>query len=204
MKSIRAKRPSPAMVVASIALVVAVTGTAVATTSKLAGPEVRQVVRIANKRITKRAPNLSVAHARTADNAVSLAGAAASSYVSKSDLAPLPVEELALHPGWASIGVGSGPGPARGYRDQLGTVHLAGLIARFAGGDNFALTLPGPLRPAYDLEFPAVCDEPGLIFNPRPGIVVIESDGDVRPISTSGSDCYERLSLDGISFRAGD
>jgi hypothetical protein len=204
MKSIRIRRPSPAMVVASIALVVAVAGTAVATTSRLAGPEVKQVVKIVNRRITKRAPGLSVAHARTADNAVSLGGATASTYASKADLAPVPVTGLALHSGWISLGAGAGPGPARAYRDQFGVVHLAGLIGRtLTGSDNVALTLPGDLRPGYDLEFPTVCDEPGLIFNPRPGTLIIESSGDVHPITTSDADCYERLSLDGISFRAG-
>jgi hypothetical protein len=202
MRAIRLKRPSPAMIVALIALVVAATGTAVATSSKLTGPEVRKVVKIANKRITKRAPSLSVAHARSADVATSLGSAAASVFATKSDLAPVPVAPLALHDGWSSIGAGAGAGPARAYRDQFGVVHLAGLIGR-VGSDSVALTLPDDLRPAYELEFPAVCDLPGLIFNPEPGIVFVGADGEVRPIPTSGADCYERLSLDGISFRAG-
>ena len=86
---------------------------------------------------------------------------------------------LALHGGWSSILTGLGAGPARAYRDQLGVVHLAGLIGRGGGSDSVALTLPGGLRPGYELEFPAVCDLPGPIFNPQPGIVFIEKDGDV-------------------------
>lgn len=63
----RLGRPSPAMVVAIAALVAALTGSAVAgvvTTVSLDRQEKKQVKRIANKRITKRAPGLSVANAR--------------------------------------------------------------------------------------------------------------------------------------------
>jgi hypothetical protein len=195
------------MVVALIALGVALTGTAVATSSKLTGSETKQVVKIVNKRITKRAPKLTVAHARRADSAgdaTSLGGTAAASYAQRSDLAPIPETLLALHNGWRTIGEGEGPGPARGYRDQFGIVHLAGLIGQESGSlENNPLTLPTDLRPRYDLELPAVCDKPGEIFNPKPGIVFIESDGTVHPISTSEWNCQERLSLDGITYRAG-
>ena len=75
-----------------IALVVALTGTAVATSSKLSGPEAKQVGKIAgktaNKRISKRAPGLTVARAHIADNATSLGGVVATSYIRQSDLAP--------------------------------------------------------------------------------------------------------------------
>ncbi len=207
MSRIRSKRPSPAMIVALIALVGALTGTAVATTSKLSGPEAKQVGKIAgktaDKRISKRAPKLTVARAHVADNATSLGGVAASSYTRQSDLTPATVSGLALHAGWIPIGGGAGAGPPRAYRDQLGVVHLAGLVGRESGSDNVALTLPSDLRPAYTLEFPAVCDIPGAIFNPVPGILFIYPDGGIHPITTAGSDCYERLSLDGIAFRVG-
>ena len=64
----RLGRPSPAMVVAIAALVAALTGSAVAgvvSTAVLDRQEKKQVKRIANKRITQRAPGLSVANART-------------------------------------------------------------------------------------------------------------------------------------------
>jgi hypothetical protein len=192
------------MVVAVVALVVALTGTAVATSSKLSGSEAKQVGKIANKRISKRAPKLTVARAHVADNATSLGGVAAAAYAQHADLAPVPESNLALHSDWQSIGGGAGAGPARGYRDQLGVVHLAGLIGRSpTGTDSVALTLPSNLRPGYDLEFAAVCDEPGIIFNPAPGTMIIDANGEVHPITTTSSNCYERLSLDGIAFRAG-
>lgn len=207
MGRIQSTRPSPAMVVALVALVVALTGTAVATSSKLSGPEAKQVGKIAgkaaNRRISKRAPKLTVARAHVADNATSLGGVASTSFVRQSDLAPANVSGLSLHAGWIPIGGGAGAGPPRAYRDQLGVVHLAGLVGRESGTDNVALTLPSDLRPAYTLEFPAVCDIPGEIFNPVPGILFIYPDGGVHPITTASSDCYERLSLDGIAYRAG-
>ena len=63
-------RPSPAIVVAVLALVAAVAGTAVAgpgaSTSKITK---KKVTKIADKEIKKLAPGLSVAHADTADTA---------------------------------------------------------------------------------------------------------------------------------------
>ena len=71
------RRPSPSMVVALIGLVVALTGTGVAgEVAQMTGldkREKRQISRIAkkvaNKRITQRAPRLTVARAATADTA---------------------------------------------------------------------------------------------------------------------------------------
>jgi hypothetical protein len=68
--------PSPALVMATLALVAAMTGAAVAspggTTSKLTKSKVKK---IANKQITKAAPGLSVAHANTAGTANTATGA---------------------------------------------------------------------------------------------------------------------------------
>jgi hypothetical protein len=66
-------RPSPALIVGILALVTAFAGAAmasdpVASTSALSKKKVKK---IADKQITARAPNLSVAHARSADSAAS-------------------------------------------------------------------------------------------------------------------------------------
>ena len=66
MRKIKMDTPSPTMVVAIAALIFAVTGAAaagVATISALSKKEKKQVKKIVNKRITKRAPHLSVANA---------------------------------------------------------------------------------------------------------------------------------------------
>jgi hypothetical protein len=70
MKVINSARPSPAMVVAVLALVFAVVGSAVAASDSLSGKITKSKVKsIANKQITKAAPNLSVNKAKTADSA---------------------------------------------------------------------------------------------------------------------------------------
>jgi hypothetical protein len=67
-------RPSPAMIIAALALVVALAGTAIAApdiaTKKVTKSKVKKIAkRQANKQINKRAPGLSVANAETADRA---------------------------------------------------------------------------------------------------------------------------------------
>jgi hypothetical protein len=220
----RIKRANPAIVIAIVALCVAVVGTAAAgpiaeisltkhekkQTRKIAATLARKIAaRVSNRRITKRAPKLSVASANsaaaaaTASNATSLGGVGASAYVQRSELAPVPLTTLTLNPGWAQILPGSPlSGPPTAYRDQVGAVHLSGLIQRTSGTESTALTLPPGLRPGHGLELMAVCDEPGLSFDPRPGIVFIEPGGRVDPLSSPSYSCTERLSLDGITFRA--
>lgn len=138
----------------------------------------------------------------SAANAASLGNTAASAYVQRTELNPVAPTQLTLNPGWVQVNPGSGSASPRAFRDQLGVVHLSGLIARESGTEQSPLTLPSGLRPGFDLEFPAVCDSPGLIFDPRPGIVFIDADGEVRPSETASYSCTERLSLDGITFRA--
>src|SRR5215211_2535000 len=69
--SIKELRPSPGLLVAVLALVAAVAGTAVAgpaaTTSKLGK---KKVAKIADQEINKLAPGLSVAHAESANSAI--------------------------------------------------------------------------------------------------------------------------------------
>lgn len=98
MHRFRPKRPSPALVVAVVALAAALTGTAVAemaTTARLDRVEKKQTRKIAkkiaakiskrqaNRQITRRAPGLSVA---SAADAASLGGSPAGSYQGKADL----------------------------------------------------------------------------------------------------------------------
>jgi hypothetical protein len=77
MTRLRKGRPSPALVVAILALVAALAGTAVAGPGASSSAITKsKVKKIANKQITKRAPGLSVAHADTADNATNAQNAA--------------------------------------------------------------------------------------------------------------------------------
>lgn len=72
MKRIKGARPSPAMIVAGIALVAALAGTAfagpLAQKSVLSKSEKKQVKSIAKKQVKALAPGLSVANAGTLDN----------------------------------------------------------------------------------------------------------------------------------------
>jgi hypothetical protein len=68
MKKLRLSRPSPAMIVAVIALIFAMGGTALAVVG-LNGKQKRQVKSIANQQINAKAPHLSVASAKNADHA---------------------------------------------------------------------------------------------------------------------------------------
>jgi hypothetical protein len=82
MRRLRGFRPSPAIVIAVLALVAAVAGTAVAggpgATTSVSKKKTKQIAKkqvnklapgIANQEITERAPGLSVAHADIADTA---------------------------------------------------------------------------------------------------------------------------------------
>jgi hypothetical protein len=89
-RRIRARRPSPALVVAILALVAALAGTAVAevaTTAKLNKKEKKQVKKIARKQIKKLAPGLSVSHADTADTADSADTATNANHANSADTA---------------------------------------------------------------------------------------------------------------------
>ena len=79
MRLIRQRKPSPAMVVACAALVIAIVGTAiaapVAVRSVLDRSEKKQVKKIAKNQVNSLAPGLSVAGAKTADNATNATNA---------------------------------------------------------------------------------------------------------------------------------
>jgi hypothetical protein len=86
MNWIKGRRPSPSMLLAGAALVVALAGTAIAgplaTNSLLSKREKKQTKKIARKQIKALAPGLSVASAQTANNSSALGG------VSLADLNP--------------------------------------------------------------------------------------------------------------------
>jgi hypothetical protein len=69
MKFITRNRPSAAMIVAVLAVSLGLGGSAVAASGVLTKKQVKQVKRISDKQITKRAPGLAVASAKRADTA---------------------------------------------------------------------------------------------------------------------------------------
>ena len=85
MERFKGRTPSPATVISIVALIFAVTGSAlaaVATVSVLSKKEKKQTRKIADKQITKRSPGLSVKRADIAANADALQGKSASAFAS--------------------------------------------------------------------------------------------------------------------------
>jgi hypothetical protein len=220
-------RPSPAIVLACIALCFAVAGSAVAGTAavseKITKKSVKKIAKKqADKRITQRAGGLSVAHAATADNATNAANAA-----NLANSEPYQVIGAAGEPPFGTggendcrWGAGTGvPGnPVSFYKDKLGTVHFAGILTVEAGpgGDGTcgpadsledftAFTLPPAYRPP-NLEAQVVTDGSG------PVIMFIGADHDVAvgtstitagAVIPSSGTAPDSFALDGeVEFRA--
>ena len=178
MPKLKFRLPSPAIVIAMVALTLVLGGTAVA--AGTSAPLTKQAV---TKIVKKLAPKLSV------KNSAKLGGAPASAYAHASPLAFIaPVFANA----WSDAG-GSFVTP--GYvKDQFGTVHLTGSAFHASGASSLAIfNLPAGYRPGADI------DAPAGFAGPAPGVVRINPNGDVLPIS--GSTTF--VDLDGINFQAG-
>jgi len=212
------RRPSPALVIASVALFLAVGGGAFAIASSDNARDRKIAKAVANKQIRKKAPNLSVKHAGTADLATS-ASTVADGAVSTAKLADGAVSTAKLADGAVTAGkisagqVGEGQlapasfqpipdsamvgswvnvptSPVGVARDAEGFVHIRGAIkAGFLG--EFAFQLPPGLRPAALRVFAVPC-------GPDVCPLQVNSQGDVEVDGTSNNGVY----LDGVQFKA--
>jgi hypothetical protein len=199
MRETRA-RPSPAIVVAVLALVAALAGTALAGTG--AGTSAinkKKVKKIAKKQINKLAPGLSVAHASTAGNADqaananALGGRPASAFASST---PEPFRRVGasgqpqFQNDWENAG--SPFRTAAFYKDPWGVVHIRGAVDGGLTGET-VFTLPPGYRPSGIVRLPAACggaEESSLLIMPN-GTVTPECDD--TGIFT--------LHLEGMAFR---
>lgn len=221
MKRLFAHRPSPALAIACLALFVSLGGVSygVATgvidsrglrnntirTQDLRNNDIR-AIDIRNSTIRGRDVALNtltgsdvaesklkqVPSAATADNAATLGGIGAAGFV-RADNSPLTV--LSLNAGWSAVPGSPGPGF---YKDALGFVHLRGAL-RLDGGNPVAVVLPAGARPATVKRFPAYSENGAS--EPVVAGVTIGPDGGARP---AGASVDNLVSLDGITFRAGD
>jgi hypothetical protein len=156
------RRPSPAMVVAIVALIAALGGTAIA------GGVInkKKAKNIANNVVTQRAPGLSVASAKTADNANALGG--------------LPLRGLSQ---WAFISSSSSGGTVIGSSGGVSStvlgagrfrVHFPNSVA------NCALNVNGAIGPTSASD--ATNFAPAMVMAARsttgPNDVQVETDGD--------------------------
>ncbi len=175
----RLRLPSPALVIAMVALALVLGGTAIA-----AGTAAPLTKATGTKLIKKLAPTLSVKHAKGADK---LGGVAASGYATKT---PLSFTSPSLLNSWTSGAGFVAPGYAK---DQFGTVHLTGAVHNNSASSAVMFTLPAGFRPAASI------DAPVAVYGPTVGLIRIESNGDVSVISGA----TQFVDFDGINFQAG-
>jgi hypothetical protein len=189
------RRPTPASVIACIALCLAIVGSAAAGTDtlshKLDAKEKKQVKKIAKKQVKALAPGLSVANAQT------LAGKSAGEFAG------------AVSEPWHEVGAPGEPALENGYnefpdapvgfyKDPLGIVHLKGVL-NAAASNVTAFTLPAGYRPGQVLRLPGVFSHAAVSGDEIASIVRIRPDGVIEP------ECFPActpVGLDGISFRA--
>ncbi|MBV9311511.1 MAG: hypothetical protein JOZ73_11800 [Solirubrobacterales bacterium] len=209
------RRPSPSMVVALIALVVALGGTSYAafklprnsvgtkqiknravTNKKLANGAVT-AAKVKNGTLTGNKINSSslgtVPQASNAANASALGGSPADSYARSAGneqfhLVGAPGEP-GFDSGWANFG--SGAQTAGFYKDQFGVVHIRGDVTRNAGTNTTIFTLPPGYLPTAFEHFP-VYGNGGTAAG-----IAIHPDGTVGLVG--GNSAF--IGLNGITFR---
>jgi hypothetical protein len=185
----RTSLPSPAIIVAALALVAALAGTALAgTDTTTSAISKKKVKKIATKQINKLAPGLSVANADTVGGKPPGAFAPSSSE-------PYRVVGTSGQPqfqnGWHNNDATNSS--TAFYKDPLGVVHLKGFLTGGASA-SVAFTLPAGYRPAKALFMPAA--QPPA----SPALLRVETDGSVRLYGTGGSPA---IGIAGLTFRAG-
>ncbi len=211
-------RPSAGLVVAAAALTLALAGTAIAGPDALVSKAAitkSQVKSIANKRIAKAAPGLTVKHAATAgkattaddaqhastaDSAVSantaaptgVAGGALSGDYPNPELAKT-VVPLTLSTGWTQEAGFAAPAV---WKDAYNVVHFIGGIERTSGTAMTAFTLPPEFRPTTSKN-PVVTVQSGV------GYLAISSGGSVAPQAFAGASAFGFTNIEDATFEAG-
>ena len=191
------RTPSPAMVVAVVALSLALVGSAVAGTSTLdKGVSKSKVKKIAKKQIKKAAPKLSVAHADT--SAGPAGGALSGTYPDptfRKNVVP-----LTLNTGWVPD---TGSATPSVWKDGYDVVHFIGSVARDTGTNPSPFTLPAEFRPTTT-KFPGVAVGGGF------GFLQIDPDGTVTAFgltpdssATNPADPADFTGLEDAQFQAG-
>jgi hypothetical protein len=169
MSKSRLRRPSPALIIASIALFMALGGGAYAATSSDSKQDKKIASAAAKNYFKKHIGSASVSHANTANssntansansaNTANTAGSAgtASNALALGGVAPSGYAQTAqpsfiaptLNSGYSNFG--SGFTPAGYEKDTLGFVHLQGVL-NCPTGVNVAFTLPAGYRPSTNV-----------------------------------------------------
>jgi hypothetical protein len=193
MQRRRLRLPSPAIVIAMVALSLVLGGTAIAagTSTPLSKKQVTKLVK-------KLAPKLSVKHAKSATNATNAVNA-----TNAANLGSHPATyyahagheavhfvgatgEPAFENGWTNYSANPGWSQAGFWKDAFGVVHLEGTLTAGTSGAP-AFTLPAADRPATNLFVPVA----------NGTFAYIMSTGEVEPFATGD------VGIDGLSFLAG-
>ncbi|HLW94876.1 MAG TPA: hypothetical protein VKS25_05820 [Solirubrobacteraceae bacterium] len=223
MRRIRLRRPSPALVVASTALFVALGGASYAAVSlpanSIGSKQLRNGAitsgKIANRAVTSPKINFSgfptvpsATHADTATSATTATNAknaiTATNASNAAELGGRPAGDYSLtrtlqstsaftENGWYAVSPFTYGAP--GYaKDQFGVVHLFGQAAHNGVTGQAMFTLPVGFRPAYRILEPVV----EMSIPPTFGVVEIDPDGTVTP-------GYGEINVDveGVTFVAG-
>jgi hypothetical protein len=208
MRVDRVTRPSPATLVAAVAVTLALAGTALAgpdaVSERITKAKVRSIAaNQADKRITARAPNLSVDHASTADNSQTAANAQTANNAQNlggrpsgdyalADSEPFHTVGVTGEPpfenGWSNVG--GGRSSAAFYKDSQGLVHLKGVLSGTTA--TTAFTLPNGYRPSEQLFMPVALGGSGS------GGLNVNTDGRLVPICST---TCAAVGIDGLSFR---
>ena len=186
------RTPSPAMVVAVVALSLALVGSAVAGTSTLnKGVSKSKVKKIAKKQIKKAAPGLSVAHADT--SAGPAGGALSGTYPNPTFRKQ--VVPLTLNAGWEP---NTGSATPAIWKDAYDVVHFIGSLDRASGTSTQPFTLPPEFRPTA-VKFPGVTVGGGF------GFLEIQPDGTViaSGLTPATADPASFLGIEDVEFQAG-
>jgi hypothetical protein len=227
VKRVIALRPSPALVIACIALFISLGGvswglaTGIIDSREIRNNTIRtqdlrnndiRAIDIRNSTIRSRDIALntltgsdiaesklgkvpSAEKADDADDATSLGGTPASSYLRRdsSPFFPLPLET-----DWEPVSPGNTPGY---YVDPLGFVHLHGAMRRVTGSTELALTLPVRARPNSVKRLPVYGANGG--GGVLPSGITINPDGTL--VVNAPADALDNvISLEGVTFRARD
>lgn len=217
-------RPSPAMVVAVVALVVAVGGTAWAVATVTSADIVNNTIkakdlktdkgvkdskvvpdsltgRVINESTLGNVPSATNAtnadNAQNAQNADKLGGQPPSAFASSSSEAYREVgaaAQPAFGAGWSNEDPVNETTTAF-YKDPLGVVHLKGTVARSGGGITI-FTLPADYRPTKQACFPSIRSVPTVAV----AYICVTASGLVQEAALNTDGSYL---LDGLTFRAG-
>lgn len=153
-----------------------------------------KVKKLADRRIAKAAPELSVA------NSAALGGQPPGAYV-ESAVEPWHVVNAPGEPGfaagWHNYDEGGNASTGAFYRDPLGLVHLRGELGSSNPGTTAAFTLPAGYRPSQPLTLPTIDINTG--GTPNPGLAIVAREGGVFVLCPDPP-CVP--TLNGLTFRA--